>query len=188
MTWGASWMWRPRERVQDELRSFLAQAPLDMETPSREVGCGDRLEAGEFRCEQSGARRPVGHPGGQNARHRAGTRDHGDLQEEVSARGNSVHQQWGTVRRGTITERGECRRGIPCPFRPSASILDCTNAAGASGCLPPSACPHCLLPEPGHLSSASLPRLSQVPSSSLPLAVFNRALLFISLPNKLSTP
>lgn len=68
-------MWGPREGVQDELHSFLAQEPGDVEAPSREPGCRERLEAGESRYEQAGAQHPVGHPGGQDARHPAGTRE-----------------------------------------------------------------------------------------------------------------
>lgn len=44
---------------------------------------------GEFNCEHAGAEHHEGHPRAENATHHKGTRDSGDLQEKVSAIGNS---------------------------------------------------------------------------------------------------
>ena len=44
---------------------------------------------GEFNCEQAGAEHHEEHPRAENARHHTGTGDSGDLQEKVSAIGNS---------------------------------------------------------------------------------------------------
>lgn len=118
-----------------------------MEAPSRELGCGERLEAGESRYEQAGAQHPVGHSGGQDARHPAGTRD-GDLQE-ISARGKSQSRGGGgALRSGTITESAE---GTSPPLLPFSHVLGGRKAAEASGCLPPSVSPPRLLP--GHVTS-----------------------------------
>ena len=132
---GAAWMWGLSERGgQNDPPGFWLRNWVDVETgswdggPSRGAGCGAGSEVGEFSCEQAGAEHPAGHPRAENARHHTGTRESGDLQENISAVGNSPVHCGGSKRESCQLQRdwgiAEQRYGAPpaCPPAPWTAV------------------------------------------------------------------